>query len=96
MTKHLVEKNFKCPKPIPDKNGNYINKIKDKACIINSFLNGKKTPNVDNYHCQQLGEQLAIMHLNTQELKISRQNNLSIKYLKTEHHLLLCPQHMPI
>ena len=80
LKKHLVEKNFLCPKPISNKKGHYINQIKNKACMINSFLTGKKPDPVTEKHCKQLGEQIAIMHINTNDFKLSRENTLSQKY----------------
>ena len=35
LTKHLVNKEFLCPKPISNKKGIYINKINNKSCVIN-------------------------------------------------------------
>ena len=72
LQKHLVEKKFICPKPISNKKGNYINQIKNKACVINTFLKGKKVDFITERHCQQLGEQLALFHINTFNFKLSR------------------------
>jgi len=82
LKKHLVQKNFLCPKPISNKKGNYINYIKNKASIINTYLKGKKASSITKNHCQQLGQQLAIMHLKTQDFKLSRKNTLSQEYWK--------------
>ena len=80
LQKHLVEKKFICPKPISNKKGNYINQIKNKACVINTFLKGKKVDFITERHCQQLGKQLALFHINTFNFKLSRQNSLSQKH----------------
>jgi homoserine kinase type II len=77
LTKHLFEKNFLCPNPISNKNGIYINKIENKACVINTYLKGKKINFVTENHCQQLGQQLALMHDDTRDFKMSRKNTLS-------------------
>ena len=37
----LSDKKFKCPKPIKDQKGNYINKIKNKNASIVSYIEGK-------------------------------------------------------
>ena len=79
---HLVEKNFLCPKPISNKNGIYINQINNKACVINTFLKGEKANFIKENHCQQLGEQVALMHMKTLDFKLSRQNNLSQQHWK--------------
>ncbi len=80
LTKYLNENNFLCPKPISNKKGSFINIIKNKSSVINTFLKGKKATSVTENHCQQLGKQLGIMHAKALDLKISRQNNLSQQY----------------
>jgi len=80
LKNHLFKKNFLCPKPISNKDGIYINKIKNKPCLITTFLNGKKVKFINELHCQQLGKQIALMHINTSDLKIFRENNLSQNY----------------
>ena len=77
LKKHLVRKKFMCPKPISNKEGSYINQIKDKPCVINSFLKGSKATIITKNHCQQLGENLAKLHVDTYDFKFSRQNNLN-------------------
>ena len=79
LEKHLIEKNFLCPKPLHNKNGIYINQIKNKACMINTFLKGEKANFITENHCQQLGEQLALMHIYTNNFKLSRENTLNQK-----------------
>ena len=82
LKKHFVQKKFMCPKPISDKEGNYINYIKNKPCLVNSFLQGKKADLVTINHCQQLGKQLAKMHMDAYDFKFSRQNTLGQKHWK--------------
>ena len=65
LSNHLVQKKFMCPKPIKNKYGLYISKIKNKKCVINSFLKGDKVSFVNVNHCQQLGKNLALMHIDT-------------------------------
>ena len=79
LKNHLVRKNFMCPKPINSKVGSYINQIKNKPCLINSFLKGKKISFVNTNHCHQLGKQLALMHIDTYDFKLSRKNSLNQK-----------------
>ena len=80
LKNHLSKKNFQCPKPIENKIGEYIDSIKEKPCIIVSFLNGKKTSYITEENCEQLGNQISIMHNITLDLNISRENYLSQKY----------------
>ena len=76
LQKHLSNKSIKCPKPIPDRNNNYINLIKEKKCVIMSFLEGKKLKSINPKHCYQIGEELAKMHQNTKDFKLKRENDL--------------------
>ena len=62
LKKHLSKKKFICPKPIKDKSGNYINLLINKYCVIVSFLEGEKTSIVQNIHCKQVGNMLAVLH----------------------------------
>ena len=70
------------PKPIKGKNGEYINQIKNKPCVIMSFLEGSKTTKPSTNHCGQVGKQLAIMHKHTSDFTLSRQNSLQQKNWK--------------
>ena len=79
---HLAKKKFLNPRPIKNKEGNYINQIKNKPCVIMSFLKGNKTTIVSNSHCSQVGKQLAIMHKHTSDFTLSRQNSLHQKNWK--------------
>ena len=79
LTQHLHKKNFLCPKPLSNNIGSYINKIKNKSCVINTFIKGTKAISINKNHCKQLGKQLAIMHITTGDFKLNRKNNLSKK-----------------
>ena len=48
LKNHLSKKKFECPKPISNKEGKYINQIKNKYCVIISYLKGEKTSKVEN------------------------------------------------
>ena len=76
---HLSSKNFKCPEPISDKEGVYIQKINKKLGIIVSFIEGRWVKKVQNIHCQQLGDQLAKLHIATEDFPAFRHNNMGYK-----------------
>ena len=82
LQNYLAKKKFLNPKPIKNKNGAYINQIKNKPCVIMSFLKGSKTTKVSTNHCNQVGKQLAIMHQHTSDFEFSRQNGLEQKNWK--------------
>ena len=77
LKKHLYKKKFNCPQPIKDIDGNYINLIQNKHCLIISFLKGKKISIVENIHCKQVGEMLAIFHENAKDFDQKRDNTMS-------------------
>ena len=82
LQNHLAKKKFLNPKPIKNKEGKYISQIKNKPCVIMSFLEGSKTTKVSTNHCGQVGKQLAIMHEHTRDFLFSRQNSLQQKNWK--------------
>ena len=82
LQNHLAKKEFLNPKPIKNKNGEYINQINNKPCVIMSFLEGSKTAKISTNHCRQIGKQLAIMHQHTFDFTFSRQNTLQQKNWK--------------
>ena len=49
LQNHLSNKKFMNPKPIQNKDGQYINKINNKPCVIMSFLEGSKITKICNY-----------------------------------------------
>ena len=82
LQNHLAKKKFLNPKPIRNKDGEYINQINNKPCVIMSFLNGSKITKASSNHCNQVGKQLAIMHQHTSDFEFSRQNGLKQKNWK--------------
>ena len=83
LQNHLAKKKFLNPKPIKSKSGKCINQIKNKPCVIMSFLEGSKTTEPTINHCSQVGKQLAIMHQHTIDFTLSRHNKKIGKiYLK--------------
>jgi homoserine kinase type II len=70
-----------CPKPIKNKNGNYLIKIKNKTACIVSFLNGKDKKSLNLKNCYEIGKMIAQMHLSTRKIKLYRKNSMGIKNL---------------
>tara|TARA_B100001093_G_scaffold367552_1_gene352440 strand:+ start:207 stop:1172 length:966 start_codon:yes stop_codon:yes gene_type:complete len=77
----LNNSKINCPKPIKNKEGSYLFKLKNKKACIVTFLDGsdKKILNVKN--CYDIGKIIARMHLITKNLKIFRKNSLGINNL---------------
>ena len=77
--------NFKinCPKPIKNKNGSYLFKLKNKKACIVSFLEGKDKKKLNTKNCNDIGEIIARMHLITKNIKLTRKNSMGINNLNT-------------
>jgi len=80
LQNHLSNKNIKCPSPISNISGNYINIIGNKPCVIMSFLEGKKIDSATSYHCHQIGKLAANIHLHTKDFSLTRNNGLHQKH----------------
>jgi len=80
LQNHLSKKNIKCPSPIPNRNGQFINAIGDKPCVLMSFLEGKKINNGTSYHCHQIGGLAAKIHLHSKDFTTTRNNGLHQKH----------------
>ncbi len=78
----LSDKKFKCPKPIKDRKGNYINKIKNKNASIVSYIEGKSKKNLTPLECKTIGKMSANIHLLTKKIK-ANPNQVSIHYWKS-------------
>jgi len=75
----LSKLNIKCPRPIKNKKGIYLFKIKNKTACLVTFLNGKEKNELSNKECYVLGKNIAKLHKASKKLKIYRKNSLSIK-----------------
>jgi len=79
LMKHLSSKNIPCPIPIITKNGQSLSEIAGRPCAIVSFLNGRSTRTIRNGHLEELGANLAKMHIASSDFKMTRKNNLSLQ-----------------
>ena len=78
---NLNQSKISCPKPLKDKNGNYLIKLKNKTACIVSFLKGKDKQILNINNCYQVGKIISQMHSITKKLKFSRKNSMSVKNL---------------
>jgi len=78
LMKNLFDKNFPCPNPIINKNGNYISEIKNKKAAVISFLNGTAKKILSPNECYQVGIYTAKLHSITKDLTGKRKNKLSV------------------
>ena len=82
LKNHLTKKKFLCPKPIKNRNQKYINLIKNKNCVIISYLEGNKTSTVENNHCNQVGKMLALLHNQSKDFNGKRNNSMNYNQWK--------------
>ena len=75
----LNNANFKCPAPISNKKNNTITDFDGKKLMIVSFLEGKAKQSLSPVNCKSIGIEIAKMHELTKNLKLKRQNDLSVK-----------------
>jgi len=75
----LSKNGFNCPKPISNKDNNYISDIKNKKFMIVGFLEGQSKKNLTPMECKIVGSQIAKLHQITKNFKFFRTNDLSVK-----------------
>ncbi len=78
---NLNQSKIICPKPLKDKNKNYLIKLKNKTACVVSFLKGKDKQILNINNCYQVGKIISQMHSITKKLKFSRKNSMGIKNL---------------
>ena len=77
----LNNSKINCPRPIKNKNGNYLIKIKNKPACIVSFLEGKDKKILNLKNCFETGKIIAQMHQASKNYKLSRKNSMGVKNL---------------
>ena len=78
---HLNNLKINCPKPLKNKSGNYLIRIKNKTACIVSFLDGKDKKKLSLKNCFDIGKIIAQMHLSSKKIKLYRKNSMGIKNL---------------
>ncbi len=80
LMKHSKKFGIKCPEPLKDKKGNFLNSIKSKKFSIFTFLNGSSKKRWSSEICFKVGETLADFHKINKTLKVKIKNDFSINY----------------
>ena len=91
---YLTEKNFLCPRPIKNNNGQAVGLLKDKPALMVSFLDGKEISIRDSKNCYLVGQYLAKLHLKTNNFPQANENTrdlswISSMYLNLKEYLSL-------
>ena len=76
---HLNKNGYYCPKPICDKNEEFLQELRGKPTIIVDFLEGKAKNNITIGNCNQVGSSMGLMHFYGKDFKIQRDNSLSLR-----------------
>ena len=77
----LNNSGISCPKPLKNKSGNYLIKLKGKTACIVSFIEGSDKIKLNSKNCFDIGKIIARMHTVTKNIKLYRKNSMGIEYL---------------
>ena len=77
----LSDSKINCPRPLKNKDGKYLIKLKNKTACIVSFLKGKDKKILNQKNCYDVGKVIAQMHLSTNKIKLFRKNSMCVKKL---------------
>ena len=77
----LNDLKIRCPKPLKNRDGKYLFKIKNKVACVVSFLDGKDKKNLNLKNCYDIGKTVAQMHSSSKKIKLFRKNSMNIKNL---------------
>ncbi|MFZ2727373.1 MAG: homoserine kinase [Methylococcaceae bacterium] len=83
LLRYLSDENSLYPQLCVDKSGSVLNNLNNKATIICRRLIGEAMTNPSIYHCQQLGVQLAKLHLKTSHYQLNIESHNNLERLKT-------------
>jgi homoserine kinase type II len=70
-----------CPKPLKNKDGKYLLRLKNKTACIVSFLQGKDKKILNVKNCYDVGKAISKIHLSSKKIKLFRKNSMGIKNL---------------
>lgn len=70
MLKYLNEKNYPCPKPLENLNGNFVSIYNKRSVVIFEFLQGTHLENPNEEQMKQFIHKIAELHNLTEDYKI--------------------------
>lgn len=79
LMEHLAERGIRCPTPIHGRDGEALRELCGRPAAIVTFLEGLWPKRIKPRHCEQLGGELARMHLAGLDFPMHRPNNLSVE-----------------
>jgi len=81
LMEKLNDSNINCPRPLKNKDGNYLIKLKNKSACIVTFLDGKDKKKLNYSNCYDVGKVMAKMHLSANKIRLFRKNSMSVEKL---------------
>jgi homoserine kinase type II len=81
LMNRLNASKINCPKPLKNKDGKYLLRLKNKTACIVSFLQGKDKKILNVKNCYDVGKTIAKIHLSSSKIKLFRKNSMGIKNL---------------
>ena len=82
LKSYLNKNNFKCPRPIENKNNIILNTIKNKKAVLISFIEGNKIQNPNKNECYEVGKMIGNLHHLSKNFNKKRENSLNLSELK--------------
>ena len=79
LVEHFKRNGINCPVMLSDRERLIVQELKGKKACLITFLNGKDVKVFEDTHIQQLGAEVAKMHLATAGFKLARTNDLGLK-----------------
>jgi homoserine kinase type II len=78
LMEHLARTGVKCPVPVHARDGKALRTLCGRPAAIISFLNGMWPRRIEAWHCFELGQALAEMHVAGRSFPRTRANDLSL------------------
>jgi homoserine kinase type II len=78
LMEHLADNGIPCPTPLHGRDGTSLRTLCGRPAAIVTFLTGMWPRRILPYHCAELGDALAALHIAGESFGQSRRNNLSV------------------
>lgn len=88
FTTELAAGGLPVPAPVRDSQGRALHRLKGKPCLVSPCLPGRHLDILNERHCQQIGCQLAKIHLIGQKSALQQENQRGIAWLDQQVHRL--------
>lgn len=84
LLKHLSTNSFPCPTPIPDRQGAVVQQLKHKPAALFVRLPGISIDHSSPAACNQIGQQLARLHLSAQNCLFKKDNPTDLSWMQQQ------------